>query len=418
MASVSFQEGLTSIENEAFYGATSLASVSFPESLTSIDAYAFYNATSLASVSFPESLTSIGHSRLLAAPPPWRRSPSKRASPPSRPRPSTAPPPWRRSPFPRASPPSTHAFTTPPPWRRSPSPRVSPPSANSAFSDATSLASVSFPESLTSIGNSAFLGRDLLGVGCLPREPQLHRHLRLQWRHLLGVGLLPRGPHLHRQKGFPGTPSSPRQTSRCRHLSARRRAPLVLLQLCIGYTDLVLPEGTTSIDFRRDLDFDFRNCYSLLSVCPARAASPPSTATPLMAPPPWRRSPFPRASPPSAGGAFRGATSLASALLSQEPHFHRLATPSRAPAPPWRRSPFPRASPPSAIRDYAFEGATSLASVSFSEGLTSIGFNSLLRRHLLGVGLLPQEPHFHLATAPSRAPPPWRRSPFPRASPP
>ena len=69
MASVSFSEGLTSIRQEAFYGATSLASVSFPESLTSIGRGAFYNATSLASVSFQEGLTSIGtrafHNTLL-----------------------------------------------------------------------------------------------------------------------------------------------------------------------------------------------------------------------------------------------------------------------------------------------------------------------------------------------------------------
>ncbi len=89
LTSIHLPESLTSIGNEAFWDCESLTSIHLPESLTSIGNSAFSGCTSLTSIHLPESLTSIG---------------------------------------------------------------------NSAFLGCTSLTSIHLPESLTSIGNSAFLG--------------------------------------------------------------------------------------------------------------------------------------------------------------------------------------------------------------------------------------------------------------------
>ena len=52
-------EGVTSIEDYAFYGCRNLSLISFPESLSSIGKYAFSGCTSLNSLSLPEGLVSI-----------------------------------------------------------------------------------------------------------------------------------------------------------------------------------------------------------------------------------------------------------------------------------------------------------------------------------------------------------------------
>jgi len=52
--------GVTSIENYAFYSCTSLASIDIPNSVTSIGEQAFVDCTSLASIDIPNSVTSIG----------------------------------------------------------------------------------------------------------------------------------------------------------------------------------------------------------------------------------------------------------------------------------------------------------------------------------------------------------------------
>ena len=53
-------EGVTSIGEHAFYDCTSLTSVTIPGSVTSIGLYAFFGCKSLTSVTIPDSVTSIG----------------------------------------------------------------------------------------------------------------------------------------------------------------------------------------------------------------------------------------------------------------------------------------------------------------------------------------------------------------------
>ena len=57
---VVIEDGVTSIDQYAFYKCSSLASVTIPDSVTSIDQYAFSECSSLASVTIPDSVTSIG----------------------------------------------------------------------------------------------------------------------------------------------------------------------------------------------------------------------------------------------------------------------------------------------------------------------------------------------------------------------
>ena len=59
LTSVTIPEGVTSISFEAFKGCSSLMSVTIPESVTRIDCSAFSNCSSLTSVTIPESVTNI-----------------------------------------------------------------------------------------------------------------------------------------------------------------------------------------------------------------------------------------------------------------------------------------------------------------------------------------------------------------------
>jgi len=57
---VVIENGITSIDYDAFYGAANLTSVVIPNSVTSIGYEAFYGTTSLTSIVIPDSVTSIG----------------------------------------------------------------------------------------------------------------------------------------------------------------------------------------------------------------------------------------------------------------------------------------------------------------------------------------------------------------------
>ncbi len=58
--SYNIPDSVTSIGDYAFYGRTSLTSITIPNSVTSIGDYAFYGCSSLTSITIPDSVTSIG----------------------------------------------------------------------------------------------------------------------------------------------------------------------------------------------------------------------------------------------------------------------------------------------------------------------------------------------------------------------
>ena len=60
LTSVTIPNSVTSIDNYAFYNCSGLTSVTIPNSVTSIGNYAFYNCSGLTSVTIPNSVTSIG----------------------------------------------------------------------------------------------------------------------------------------------------------------------------------------------------------------------------------------------------------------------------------------------------------------------------------------------------------------------
>ncbi len=61
LTSVTIPDSVTNIGNKAFDYCTSLTSITIPDSVTSIGNYAFYDCDSLTSVTIPDSVTSIGY---------------------------------------------------------------------------------------------------------------------------------------------------------------------------------------------------------------------------------------------------------------------------------------------------------------------------------------------------------------------
>lgn len=66
VTSVSMPEGITSIDNNAFFGCQNLETVALPESLTTLDHDAFSGCQNLESVTLPETLTTLGYSAFKA----------------------------------------------------------------------------------------------------------------------------------------------------------------------------------------------------------------------------------------------------------------------------------------------------------------------------------------------------------------
>ena len=65
LTSISIPESVTTIGGSAFSGCSGLTSISIPESVTSIGNYAFRNCSGLTSITIPESVTSIGEYAFL-----------------------------------------------------------------------------------------------------------------------------------------------------------------------------------------------------------------------------------------------------------------------------------------------------------------------------------------------------------------
>ena len=60
LTSITIPDGVTSIGNDTFWSCTSLTSITIPDGVTSIGGNAFHGCTSLTNITIPESVTSIG----------------------------------------------------------------------------------------------------------------------------------------------------------------------------------------------------------------------------------------------------------------------------------------------------------------------------------------------------------------------
>ena len=68
LTSITIPDGVTSIGNYAFFGCSSLTSITIPESVTSIDRNAFNECTGLTSITIPDGVTSIGENAFCKVP--------------------------------------------------------------------------------------------------------------------------------------------------------------------------------------------------------------------------------------------------------------------------------------------------------------------------------------------------------------
>ena len=153
LTSISIPEGVTSIGERAFSECSSLTSISIPEGVTSIGGYAFYKCSSLASISLPEGVTSIEHDAFEKC---------ENLSHITLPASLTGCPFWRTgflSECPKlisAGPAGDGEYSITYNWTTA--------IPEGAFSQCSSLTEVAFPNTIKTIGDSAFCGTGLTQV--------------------------------------------------------------------------------------------------------------------------------------------------------------------------------------------------------------------------------------------------------------
>ena len=138
---------------------------------------------------------------------------------------------------------------------------------NFAFNGTTSLASVSFPEGLTSIGNGAFNGTTSLESVSFPESLTSIGIMAFAGATSLVSVFSPEGLTSIGAQAFLNTLLTEADVTLPASLGEEKRH--WYYYNCMGYTDLVLPEGLTTIG-----DGAFSVCDSLLSVALPRPGQP------------------------------------------------------------------------------------------------------------------------------------------------
>ena len=231
LTSVVIPEGVTSIGDSAFAGCSSLTSIVIPESVTSIGDSAFWRCSSLTSIVIPEGVTSIGDSAFAGC--------SSLTS--------------------IVIPESVTSIGDSAFWRCSSLTSIVIPEGvtsigDSAFNGCSSLTSVVIPESVTSIGDSAFWRCSSLTSIVIPEGVTSIGNWAFNGCSSLTSVVIPDGVTSIGGKAFSG----------CKGL-ADANGFVIVQNALHGYYgkggDVVIPESVTSIG-----DLAFSGCKGLASV--------------------------------------------------------------------------------------------------------------------------------------------------------
>ncbi|MBQ3087663.1 MAG: leucine-rich repeat protein [Clostridia bacterium] len=202
LQSVTIPQGVTSIGDSAFYKCTSLALIEIPQGATSIGDSAFYNCTSLASIKIPQGVTSIGDSAFYKCT-------------------------------------SLASITIP---------QGATSIGDSAFYNCTSLTSIKIPQGVTSIGDSAFYDCTALESVEIPQSvTNIGRNAFICCSNLTSV-------HISDIAAWCGIDFADNYSNPLYYAN-----DLYLNEELV--TDLVIPDGVTSINARA-----FYGCTALESV--------------------------------------------------------------------------------------------------------------------------------------------------------
>ena len=241
LTSITIPESVTSIGDEAFSLSSSLTSISIPESVTSIGSAAFWGCSSLTSISVPESVTSIGD-----------RAFSRCSSLTSISIPESVTSVGRRVFY------GCSSLTS----------IIIPESVTTigdeAFEDCSSLTSISIPESVTSVGGGVFYGCSALtkveifcSISSFPDSYYYGYHGFFEGCSSLASISIPEsvtsiGGYAFRDCSSLTSISIPESVTKIGNYA---------FQNCSSLTSIIIPESVTSID-----DYAFSYCFRLTSI--------------------------------------------------------------------------------------------------------------------------------------------------------